>query len=454
MKKYILGAVLSFGILSSPLFASAAGLTSSQISAIMQLLQAFGADQSVISNVQVALTGGAPTTGGQSFCHNFSSDLTVGNGGNDVSALNQALTLSGIDTTSNTVSFTENTAGDVVSFQARYGIRQTGYVGPLTRGKLNALYGCGNNQVPAPTPLPIVPQPTPITPQPVQTPVTLAPIIQVVTPTSAAPGSTVTINGGTFDSSSYISIGNVPGGVNSRSITPNSVNSNGMALSFIIPSDMGAGTFPIYVAEKGTNFVSNSATLTVVVAKQSPTISSISPNQGTTAGTASIYGTNLTSGGNPTVEFHSSSGTLAGVVSFVNMNYISPQQLIFNLNATNATNGSSITLQPGVYQVDVLTPNGTSNSIPFTLTTGVSSASLVTCSVTQQTVPVYTNPFSISWSSTNSVYGMGPYGDKIDTQGSATYQLTAGQEKLYTFTFFNAAGQSTTCSTFFSSLKG
>lgn len=146
MRKYILGAVLSLGLLASPLFASAAGLTSMQIQSILSLLSAFGADQSVISNVQVALNGGTPTTGGSSFCYNFNSDLTVGNSGADVSALNQALTASGVDTTNNTASFTENTAGDVVSFQAKYGIRQTGYVGPLTRGRLNALYGCGNNQ--------------------------------------------------------------------------------------------------------------------------------------------------------------------------------------------------------------------------------------------------------------------------------------------------------------------
>ncbi|MHB8710231.1 MAG: peptidoglycan-binding domain-containing protein [Minisyncoccota bacterium] len=146
--KNIFGTVLSLGFLVSPLFASAAGLTSSQISAIIQLLQSFGADQSVINNVQASLNGGTPTSNGASFCYNFNNDLTVGNSGADVSALNQALTSSGIDTTGNTSNFSENTAGDVVSFQAKYGIRQTGYVGPITRAKVNALYGCRGDQQP------------------------------------------------------------------------------------------------------------------------------------------------------------------------------------------------------------------------------------------------------------------------------------------------------------------
>jgi hypothetical protein len=39
----------------------------------------------------------------------------------------------------------EDTAGAVVQFQAKYGIKQTGYVGPLTRAKINSIYGCGEN---------------------------------------------------------------------------------------------------------------------------------------------------------------------------------------------------------------------------------------------------------------------------------------------------------------------
>ncbi len=144
MKKYILGSIISTTLLFSPALTQrvhAAGLTQLQISAIIQLLQSFGADQGIVSNVQISLSGGVPTTT-TTFCYTFNTDLTVGSSGADVSALNQALSISGINTSINSSNFTEDTAADVVSFQAKYGIRQTGYVGPITRGKLNALYGC------------------------------------------------------------------------------------------------------------------------------------------------------------------------------------------------------------------------------------------------------------------------------------------------------------------------
>lgn len=62
MKKYILGAILSLGLLVSPIFVSpvqAAGLTSQQINSILTLLQSFGADQSVINRVSITLNHGS-----------------------------------------------------------------------------------------------------------------------------------------------------------------------------------------------------------------------------------------------------------------------------------------------------------------------------------------------------------------------------------------------------------
>lgn len=164
MNKYILGAVLSLGILVSPAYAQAA-LTNDQVQAILSLLTSFGADSAVIANVNSALTGTATsgtTSGGTSstssstagFCHNFTTDLTIGSTDRtlgEITDLNQALALSGIDTSGNTGTFDENTAADVVRFQAKYGIRQTGYVGPLTRAQLNSLYACSATQTPAST---------------------------------------------------------------------------------------------------------------------------------------------------------------------------------------------------------------------------------------------------------------------------------------------------------------
>lgn len=54
----IAAATLAFAL--SPLAANAAGLTDTQVSAILGLLQSFGADATVIANVTAALHGSAP----------------------------------------------------------------------------------------------------------------------------------------------------------------------------------------------------------------------------------------------------------------------------------------------------------------------------------------------------------------------------------------------------------
>lgn len=81
------------------------------------------------------------------FCYNFTRDLGIGRSLNaaEAKALDTIFTKERIsDAGFNHNEFDEDTAAYVVSFQAKYGIRQTGYVGPLTRAKLNALYGCGS----------------------------------------------------------------------------------------------------------------------------------------------------------------------------------------------------------------------------------------------------------------------------------------------------------------------
>ena len=157
MKTYILGTVLALGIVISPAFTHAAGLTSSQIQSILSILSSFGADQSVISNVQVALNGGTPTSPSSQFCYNFNSNLSMGQNGSAVIALQTALQKDG-ESVSITSTFDEQTASAVTGFQQEYknyiltpvGLQYgTGYVGSYTRAKLNALFGCHNSQKPS-----------------------------------------------------------------------------------------------------------------------------------------------------------------------------------------------------------------------------------------------------------------------------------------------------------------
>lgn len=131
---------------------SGSTLTTAQIQSITALLQVFGADSTTIAKVQAALTGGTIANSGvatsqspsaaTAACHVFSTDLTVGSSGSELSALRKVFATAGVRMLGNYSVFDESTATDVMSFQAFYGIAQTGYVGPLTRAKLNALQGC------------------------------------------------------------------------------------------------------------------------------------------------------------------------------------------------------------------------------------------------------------------------------------------------------------------------
>jgi len=146
IRSLLLTAVLVTAVLCSPIAVSASSLTSTQISAIISLLSAFGADSATIANVQNVLNGNTPSINASpvAWCHVFNTNLGVGSLGNEVAALHRALNKEGFNDTSwRADNFTKITGSAVVKFQKKYGIPQTGFVGPLTRAKLNALYKCG-----------------------------------------------------------------------------------------------------------------------------------------------------------------------------------------------------------------------------------------------------------------------------------------------------------------------
>lgn len=161
-----LAVAVAFGAVSP---VSAAALTQAQIDAIIGLLQSFGADQSTISNVQTSLTGGTPTggTGGTTGSYVFNANLTMGNTGADVMNLQKVLNssadtqvaASGVGSAGNESSyFGALTKAAVIKFQKKYGITPAvGYVGAITRAKLNTMGG-------------VVVTPPPVTPPPVATP--------------------------------------------------------------------------------------------------------------------------------------------------------------------------------------------------------------------------------------------------------------------------------------------
>ncbi|MCX6723527.1 MAG: hypothetical protein NT094_05740 [Candidatus Staskawiczbacteria bacterium] len=156
IKSLFLTAVLATAVLClSPAGALAAGLTSVQVSAIISLLQSFGADATTIANVQTALNGDTPVIIPNTWCHTFNANLGVGQkaGNPEVKALMEALKKEDIfpRTYETDGAFDENLASMVVQFQEKYASEiltqnnlkhGTGYVGVATRKKLNSLYGC------------------------------------------------------------------------------------------------------------------------------------------------------------------------------------------------------------------------------------------------------------------------------------------------------------------------
>lgn len=126
--------------------AQAAALTSAQVQAIVGLLQSFGADGSIVANVQATLTGQsgvymppitatAPSTNPSQIvstppadaCPQISRTLSQGAEGSDVRDLQEYLGVS------QTGYFGPITARAVASFQGSEGLAQVGIVGPQTR---------------------------------------------------------------------------------------------------------------------------------------------------------------------------------------------------------------------------------------------------------------------------------------------------------------------------------
>ena len=145
MHKKLIFAGLGLVLLASPVLASAQSVdVQAQINALLAMIKQLQA--------QLAQLQEQPNSSG--FCYAFNKDLKFGDsmtgkyGTNDTEWLQKVLAQEGyvIDKTENNgasiAKFGVSTTAAVKRFQAKYGIPQTGYVGPLTRAQLNHLYGC------------------------------------------------------------------------------------------------------------------------------------------------------------------------------------------------------------------------------------------------------------------------------------------------------------------------
>jgi hypothetical protein len=106
--------------------------------------------------------GGGGGGSSPAFCYNWSTNFGTDSSGPHVQALAQAMVKEGITTQDRVhASYDQEVASWVSGFQQKYfdeilapvGLKYgTGYAGPSTRQKLNALYGCNGNPVTSPIP--------------------------------------------------------------------------------------------------------------------------------------------------------------------------------------------------------------------------------------------------------------------------------------------------------------
>jgi peptidoglycan hydrolase-like protein with peptidoglycan-binding domain len=128
---------VAFGGFAAP---AQAQLNSTQVQAIISLLQSFGANAQTIANVQAALTGG-PVSGGGSvgISCTFTRALTIGASGADVTCLQQALIAGGFSIPAGATGyFGEQTRSAVAAWQASRGVSPAaGYFGPISQASWN-----------------------------------------------------------------------------------------------------------------------------------------------------------------------------------------------------------------------------------------------------------------------------------------------------------------------------
>lgn len=137
------GLAMASSMLSFAPMAHAAALTSAQVSAIVSLLQSFGADAATIANVNASLTGGTPsgtTTGGTttSAC-SFTKDITLKSSGAEVTCLQQALIAGGYAISAGATGyFGAQTQAAVSAWQKAAGVSPAaGYFGAKSRAAFN-----------------------------------------------------------------------------------------------------------------------------------------------------------------------------------------------------------------------------------------------------------------------------------------------------------------------------
>ncbi|HLD70401.1 MAG TPA: hypothetical protein VI937_00725 [Negativicutes bacterium] len=350
-------------VICGSLFAGAGTVSAVDNSALIQLLlQQIAALQAQLTQLQ-AQQG---TT--VAWCHAFNTNMGIGTAisTSDLDALIMVLDKENIAefiVINRPAEYNEIMAGGVVKLQAKYGILQTGYVGPITRTKLNALYGCGVTIVPT---LPILP--------------VVQPSVTVISPNggeSFTAGQSMNISwqnvGGAQSDVLKLTMVDYEGGnpahiYNLATNLWGALPSNTQYYAYVIPSNIIPSSklkIMVELLRNGSvvamDVSNNYFSIVAPATATQPSITSINPPGGAGGNLVVITGKNLNASGN-TIQYFQN-GSLVGSQYPLTFDGPSPDgtQLQFTLSTAPVNN------VPGIYQVRVLNSNGVSNLVYITI---------------------------------------------------------------------------------------
>lgn len=242
----------------------------------------------------------------------FTRNLTIGTRGADVQMLQVILntdpatkiTVSGPGSPGNeTQLFGALTKGAVIRFQNKYGINPTGYVGPLTRAKLNVLL---YPSAPAPSSSSSVGGSVSFS-QAADYPETHNLRLYSATPYQVKPGNTLKMRGDNLGLSATLHLGD--------SYSTALISNESGTYQSIVPTSIPNGTYELWVTNTKGSSRNTAAPITVIVTDNplpSPEITSISPKTISSLDqTITVTGNNFTG----TVSVVSVFGAINGVSS-------------------------------------------------------------------------------------------------------------------------------------------
>ena len=454
--------MLALSVLVLPVIASAQTVSGSSLQAQIAALEA----ELAVLQQQLASQGG-----GSSWCYNFSTNLSIGMSGADVTALQTALQKDG-ESVSVTGTFDDQTASAVTGFQEKYasvilapsGLQYgTGYVGKGTRAELNSMFGCGGGTTTAPT-IFTNGQLGATLGQPYVADFYIGYVVPSIN--SPVPG------GGTVGCTGYLPIGgtlhttcwsNAPG---SYTFSTNGTLPPGLTLRNVIepppmipagvsggqpapiipvpnatqlsgtPSQVGSYPFTM-VATNASSGATISQNFTITVASGgttgAPYIQSISPASGPVGSSVTITGSGF--GSAPVVEFNGMVAASDVPTNGSSVTFTVPSSMAPYCAAGDMCSMLMALVTPQTYQVTVLANGATSNAAQFTVTSGTgvvtSTQSLLPIQISQPTAGMQWNAGaqgSVQWS---AAVPWNEPGIGVAYPGTFTIQLSApGQSPL------------------------